>query len=70
MSFSQYFKFTPKGFASNDNNEFTVVNVPNVKNWFCTKMFSMSLTAYTIIRVVILLHQLPFSTTKKIFSPL
>lgn len=31
LSFAQYFKLTPKGFASNDNNEFTVVNVPNVK---------------------------------------
>ncbi|MFH6956934.1 hypothetical protein ACHRV1_05970 [Flavobacterium aquidurense] len=31
LSFGQYFKLTPQGFVSNDNNEFTVVNVPNAK---------------------------------------
>lgn len=31
LSFAQYFKLTPKGFVSNENSEFTVVNVPNVK---------------------------------------
>lgn len=31
LSFAQYFKLTPKGFVSNDNSDFTVVNVPNVK---------------------------------------
>jgi hypothetical protein len=31
LSFAQYFKLTPKGFVSNDNSEFTVVDAPNVK---------------------------------------
>lgn len=31
MSFAQYFKLTPKGFVSNDNSDYTVVEVPNVK---------------------------------------
>lgn len=31
LSFAQYFKLTPKGFLSNENNDFTVVDVPNVK---------------------------------------
>ncbi|OXA67372.1 hypothetical protein B0A67_22360 [Flavobacterium aquidurense] len=31
LSFAQYFKLTPQGFVSNDNNDFTVVNVPNAK---------------------------------------
>ena len=31
LSFAQYFKLTPKGFVSNDNSDFTVVEVPNVK---------------------------------------
>ena len=31
LSFAQYFKLTPQGFVSNDNSDFTVVNVPNAK---------------------------------------
>lgn len=31
LSFGQYFKLTPQGFVSNDNSDFTVVNVPNAK---------------------------------------
>ncbi|MFA4867995.1 MAG: DUF4468 domain-containing protein [Pedobacter sp.] len=31
LGFAQYFKLMPKGFVSNDNSDFTVVNVPNVK---------------------------------------
>lgn len=31
MSFAQYFKLTDKGFVSTDNTDFTVVNVPNIK---------------------------------------
>ncbi|MBB2950199.1 MULTISPECIES: DUF4468 domain-containing protein [Sphingobacterium] len=31
MSFAQYFKLTPKGFVSSDNSDYTVVEVPNVK---------------------------------------
>ncbi len=31
LSFAQYFKLTPQGFVSNDDSDFTVVNVPNVK---------------------------------------
>jgi len=31
LSFGQYFKLTPEGFVSSDNSDFTVVNVPNVK---------------------------------------
>lgn len=31
LSFAQYFKLTPKGFVSDDNSDFTVVEVPNVK---------------------------------------
>ncbi|MFP3596966.1 DUF4468 domain-containing protein [Chryseobacterium sp. SIMBA_029] len=31
LSFAQYFKLTPKGFVSNDNSDFAVVNVPNAK---------------------------------------
>lgn len=31
LSFAQYFKLTPKGFVSNDNSDFTIVNVPNAK---------------------------------------
>ncbi|MEN5231497.1 DUF4468 domain-containing protein [Sphingobacterium faecium] len=31
LSFAQYFKLTQNGFVSNDNSDFTVVDVPNVK---------------------------------------
>nr|WP_199158472.1 DUF4468 domain-containing protein [Pedobacter sp. ASV2] len=31
LSFAQYFKLTDKGFVSTDNTDFTVVNVPNIK---------------------------------------
>lgn len=31
LSFAQYFKLTPDGFLSSDNKDFTVVEVPNVK---------------------------------------
>lgn len=31
LSFGQYFKLTPQGFVSNDNSDFTLVNVPNAK---------------------------------------
>lgn len=31
LSFAQYFKLTPAGFLSNEKNDFTVVDVPNVK---------------------------------------
>lgn len=31
LSFAQYFKLTPKGFVSDENTDFTVVEVPNVK---------------------------------------
>lgn len=31
LSFAQYFKLTANGFVSNDNNDFAVVDVPNVK---------------------------------------
>lgn len=31
LSFAQYFKLTPQGFVSNDNSDFTVVDVPNIK---------------------------------------
>lgn len=31
LSFAQYFKLTPSGFLSNEKNDFTVVDVPNVK---------------------------------------
>lgn len=31
LSFAQYFKLTNKGFVSTDNTDFTVVNVPNIK---------------------------------------
>jgi len=31
LSIAQYFKLTPKGFVSDDKSDFTVVDVPNVK---------------------------------------
>lgn len=31
LSFAQYFKLTDKGFVSNENHDFAVVEVPNVK---------------------------------------
>lgn len=31
LSFAQYFKLTSTGFVSSDNNDYTVVNMPNVK---------------------------------------
>ena len=31
LSFAQYFKLTPAGFLSNEKNDFTVLDVPNVK---------------------------------------
>ena len=31
LSFAQYFKLTPQGFVSNDNSDYTVVNVSNAK---------------------------------------
>lgn len=49
FSFAQYFKLTPKGFVYDDNSDFMVVNVSNVKKWICTKMFSMPLIPYTEI---------------------